>query len=478
MSFLTTGRRLTLITRTLVSVCGTETTVANVGAFAQPPTFFASAQRRGFAGVAGAWRASWNASCGNTKEWRRVGSLLETSKRKLASVNTQTRQYAFQGHPQIRNAEGQDMAQVRAGVRLRKALCAVLEHPSVSHRFENTGLTLLEVRMGKDFKKAHVRWTVADGGGDDESNANHGMDYTYKKKKAAQALKQNATTLRSMASKMLRSKHTPRLVFVDDDTKTTHEVLLDEALDRVADDDAAMVLHLCRVKKSEREYREGVKKGLLPRGKYDFGENDSDDKHDDSDRDTENTEEEDKPKGYAFETYDGSVPFVSDFVERDDLENDDYEEDLVHSEEDSEESAEESSADSSSDDAEHVLQWQTKVRSATAALREAEMDWLALSGGSADELHDDGFDSDFDAAVDELIEEISTSGDDESVDENVRAIRLAASRAKAEAEYDDDENDEGDDLSVPGDEFDDETEVEDFDFAKFDKATRGEASKK
>lgn len=76
------------------------------------------------------------------------------------------------------------MAQVRAGVRLRKALCAVLEHPSVSHRFENTGLTLLEVRMGKDFKKAHVRWTVADGGGDDESNANHGMDYTYKKKKS------------------------------------------------------------------------------------------------------------------------------------------------------------------------------------------------------------------------------------------------------------------------------------------------------
>ncbi len=125
-----------------------------------------------------------------------------------------------------------------------------------------------------------------------------------------------------------------------------------------------------------------------------------------------------------------------------------------------------------------VMQWQTKVRDATAALREAEMDWLALSGGSADELHDDGFDSDFDAAVDELIEEISTSGDDESVDENVRAIRLAASRAKAEAEYDDDENDEGDDLSVPGDEFDDETEVEDFDFAKFDKATRGEASKK
>ena len=48
------------------------------------------------------------------------------------------------------------MAQVRAGVRLRKALCAVLEHPSVSHRFEGLGLTILEVRMAKDFKKAQA----------------------------------------------------------------------------------------------------------------------------------------------------------------------------------------------------------------------------------------------------------------------------------------------------------------------------------
>ena len=150
------------------------------------------------------------------------------------------------------------MAQVRAGVRLRKALCAVLEHPSVSHRFEGTGVTILEVRMARDFKKAHVRWTVADGGDDDEDarpgevfddddarnrpGVTRGFpgpsSFSRRKRSASAALRREATRLRSMASKMLRSKHTPRLVFVDDDAKSAKERELDAAFARAAEAEA------------------------------------------------------------------------------------------------------------------------------------------------------------------------------------------------------------------------------------------------
>ena len=47
------------------------------------------------------------------------------------------------------------------GVRLRKALCAVMVSPTIAHKFEGTGVVILEVRMSRDFKLAHVRWTTA-----------------------------------------------------------------------------------------------------------------------------------------------------------------------------------------------------------------------------------------------------------------------------------------------------------------------------
>ena len=155
------------------------------------------------------------------------------------------------------------MAQVRAGVRLRKALCAVLEHPSMSHRFENTGLTILEVRMAKDFKKAHVRWTVADGDDDaaDEEDG-HSRDgrfrasssFSARKRSASAALRREATRLRSMASKMLRSKHTPRLVFVDDDAKSAQERALDAAFDRAAEAEAESAAYAAEARAREAEY--------------------------------------------------------------------------------------------------------------------------------------------------------------------------------------------------------------------------------
>jgi ribosome-binding factor A len=156
------------------------------------------------------------------------------------------------------------MAQVRAGVRLRKALCAVLEHPSVSHRFEGLGLTILEVRMAKDFKKAHVRWTVADVDEDDEyashAPSNAGVSSSSssslqdtRRRFASSALRRNATRLRSMASKMLRSKHTPRLVFVDDDARSVKERELDAAFDRAADEAARNDAYAAEVKAREAE---------------------------------------------------------------------------------------------------------------------------------------------------------------------------------------------------------------------------------
>jgi ribosome-binding factor A len=218
------------------------------------------------------------------------------------------------------------MAQVRAGVRLRKALCAVLEHPSVSHRFEGLGLTILEVRMAKDFKKAHVRWTVADVDEDDEyarhapshagvsssssasSSSLHCLPIQDTRRRfASSALRRNATRLRSMASKMLRSKHTPRLVFVDDDARSVKERELDAAFDRAADEAARNDAYAAEVKAREAEVlasarrRDGTSDSLGP---YD----------DDALDETDETDVTDGSlMGYAFEMHDGSTPYVSDF---------------------------------------------------------------------------------------------------------------------------------------------------------------------
>ena len=120
--------------------------------------------------------------------------------RVAAAPSMLTRGY-FAGRAQVRNADGQDFAQMRAGVKLHKAIMAAIAHPSMAHRFDGTGVAILEVRMARDFKLAHVRWTVHDDG---DSRA------------AAHALKRNAAALKTMAGKMLGSKHTPRLEFIED----------------------------------------------------------------------------------------------------------------------------------------------------------------------------------------------------------------------------------------------------------------------
>ena len=238
------------------------------------------------------------------------------------------------------------MAQVRAGVRLRKALCAVLEHPSVSHRFEGLGLTILEVRMAKDFKKAHVRWTVADVDEDDEyashapshagvSSSSSSSSFTETRRRfASSALRRNATRLRSMASKMLRSKHTPRLVFVDDENRSVKERELDAAFDRAADEAARNDAYAAEVKAREAEVlasarrRDGTSDLLGP---YD------DDAVDDIDG-SDNSDE--TLMGYAFEMHDGSTPYVSDFDDAVDALVAEMSQDAVRAEEGEEEDGE------------------------------------------------------------------------------------------------------------------------------------------
>jgi ribosome-binding factor A len=243
------------------------------------------------------------------------------------------------------------MAQVRAGVRLRKALCAVLEHPSVSHRFEGLGLTILEVRMAKDFKKAHVRWTVADVDEDDEyashapsnagvSSSSSSSSFTETRRRfASNALRRNATRLRSMASKMLRSKHTPRLVFVDDDARSVKERELDAAFDRAADEAARNDAYAAEVKAREAEVlasarrRDGTSDLLGP---YD------DDALDEPTKATKATKRrtDGSLMGYAFEMHDGSTPYVSDFDDAVDALVAEMSEDAVRAEEGEEEDGE------------------------------------------------------------------------------------------------------------------------------------------
>ena len=393
-----------------------------------------------------------------------------------------TRSY-FAGHPQIRNAEGQDMAQVRAGVRLRKALCAVLEHPSMSHRFEGTGLTILEVRMAKDFKKAHVRWTVADG--DDDASDEEGVSrdvwdghsrdghsrasssFSARKRSASAALRREATRLRSMASKMLRSKHTPRLVFVDDDAKSAQERALDAAFDRAAEAEAESEAYAAEARAREAEYFASVaQKGshepsitYWPRDTADAKKKSS---TDDDDRSSVRM-------GYAFETHDGATPYVSDFVDPDDEGAG-----AVGGGDDGDGLGD---ADDGDPAGGHLAAaWEAKVRAATQALRDAEEAWLEL-GGDAAALDNGGFDADFDDAVDALVEEMAATGDAGADASSEAAIRAAAARARLEAEREDEEGewfDDDDDEYVEGDEFDDDDdeEAEDFDFAKFDEAER------
>ena len=163
-----------------------------------------------------------------------------------------TRGY-FAGRAQVRNADGQDFAQMRAGVKLHKAIMAAIAHPSMAHRFDGTGLVILEVRMARDFKLAHVRWTVHDDG---DSRA------------AAHALRRNAAALKTMAGKMLGSKHTPRLEFIDDGATSRKEAELDEAFELAETRRLETEAHVHRLARRDAETRRMKAAGSYRPGAY------------------------------------------------------------------------------------------------------------------------------------------------------------------------------------------------------------------
>ena len=176
--------------------------------------------------------------------------------RVAAAPSMLTRGY-FAGRAQVRNADGQDFAQMRAGVKLHKAIMAAIAHPSMAHRFDGTGVAILEVRMARDFKLAHVRWTVHDDG---DSRA------------AAHALRRNAAALKTMAGKMLGSKHTPRLEFIEDGAASRIEAELAEAFELAEARRLVTEAHVERLARREREtmrmkaagsYRPGAYEHLL-----------------------------------------------------------------------------------------------------------------------------------------------------------------------------------------------------------------------
>jgi hypothetical protein len=137
-----------------------------------------------------------------------------------------------------------------------------------------------------------------------------------------------------MASKMLRSKHTPRLVFVDDDARSVKERELDAAFDRAADEAARNDAYAAEVKAREAEVlasarrRDGTSDLLGP---YD----------DDALDETDETDETDGSlMGYAFEMHDGSTPYVSDFDDAVDALVAEMSQDAVRAEEGEEEDGE------------------------------------------------------------------------------------------------------------------------------------------
>ena len=366
-----------------------------------------------------------------------------------------TREY-FAGHPQIRNADGQDMAQIRAGVRLRKALCAVMTHPSMHHRFEDTGVTILEVRMARDFKLAHVRWTVADGGD---------------RREAARALRANATKLRSLAARMLRSKHTPRLEFVDDERRSAAELELDRAFARAERRERETARRVAELAEEEAAVDAAKAAGTYVPGKYEALRAEGEEA---AAARAAAAAADDRRLGYAFEEYDGGA-YRSDFVydddDLDDADLHDYAESEDHGE--SQPRVVGSNPDADDDAAEA---WRRKVRDAADALRAAEAEFAALDasddGDDADVYGADD-DMDFDALVDDIVEEMEAEDAAASADWNASDPRDGISRAAAAArEADDDFDSDGD--FVEGDEFDDEDddEVDDFDFDKFDEGER------
>ncbi|ACO65788.1 predicted protein [Micromonas commoda] len=123
----------------------------------------------------------------------------------------------------------------------------------MAHRFDGTGVAILEVRMARDFKLAHVRWTVHDDG---DSRA------------AAHALRRNAAALKTMAGKMLGSKHTPRLEFIDDGATSRKEAELDKAFELAEARRLDTEAHVERLARRDAETRRMKAAGSYRPGPY------------------------------------------------------------------------------------------------------------------------------------------------------------------------------------------------------------------
>ena len=325
------------------------------------------------------------------------------------------------------------MAQVRAGVRLRKALCAVMSHPSVAHRFEPVGVVILEVRMARDFKLAHVRYVVADDAPDDNFAIDDFSDDARRlhlRRKAAAILRANAAKLRNMAGKMLRAKHTPRLEFVDDEEVTREERALNAAFRRVEEEEKAR-----EARRREEEEEEAAAEGYEPELVADDGEAREPNRREE--------EEEATAMGYAFETYDGGPNYRSDF----DPAFDERVDRLFAA--DDADAAEEGSGGVTAPSSSPGLAGRRGARRARA---------LAAGGLLLDEAGD-----------------VGDEGEEEGLDDAAWAAFLEEDDGLEEEEEEDDDDEDAFDEFVDGDEFDEfeeedeEEEEEDFDFEKFDR---------
>ena len=110
----------------------------------------------------------------------------------------------------------QDKAQIRQSARVRRALKRVV-HEELAHKFDGTGANVMDARVSKDFKTVHVLY----------GTTRMGEEHI-----AGNALERNAQKIRTMLSKMLTMKHTPRLVFRFEGARSEAQRQFEEALVR------------------------------------------------------------------------------------------------------------------------------------------------------------------------------------------------------------------------------------------------------
>ena len=376
--------------------------------------------------------------------------------------------YAYTTHAQILNADGQDAAQIKAGVRFRKALCAVMESSSMRHRFGGRGrdVVVLECRMSSDFKTAHVRWTTAFD--DDDGRI------------AERNLRANATRLREMTGRLLRSKHTPRLVFVNDDARSPAEIAVDEKLEKVRNEELAheaaraaydaatmeMPKFPERARSRKRRKKPWEEEEEEAAGEESIDAADAAAADDDDDDDDERT-------GAAYETFDGGEDYAPEFPEvplvtrprgstlstssaramEDDGSFDDLsDEDVAKCVEDLERSAM-MGMGAGDDDDPTPADVVSRITDGVDAFRGRRVD--GARGRDGDERDDD--DDALDAKLERLFDELGSDDDDGGGEGGEDVWR------RAKAAGDDDDLDDDDD-----DDFDDDDDDDDFDFKKFD----------